>query len=97
MRFGKEKFNTRIENKILNFAETKQKLGRRKLADVFNIGKTAAVTNIFKKSSLSNFPRRPKNADVQESANLLTVFYDWHQKCFPLVFNQKVFYLNKRV
>ena len=74
--FRKKYFNTRTENEIWNFAEAKQKFGRRKLADVFNIGKTTTVTNILKnKRQLEQLYVATKKPTVQESATLSTNFF----------------------
>ena len=49
--FRKKDFDTLIKNKFLDYAEANEKLGCRKLADVFKIGKTAA-NNILKNKQM---------------------------------------------
>ena len=74
--FRKKYFNTRTENEIWNFAEAKQKFGRRKLADVFNIGKTTTVTNILKnKKQLEQLYVATKKPDRPGKCNLINKLF----------------------
>ena len=62
--------------KFLDYAEANEKLGCRKIADVFKIGKTAA-NNILKNKQISTniFMTKLRNAVGQENMSLSVISY----------------------
>ena len=72
--------------KFLDYAEVNDKLGCRKLTDVFKIGKTAA-NNILKKKQIlreqyEHFHEKTKKRSHPGKCKVINdILYDWHQKC----------------
>ena len=72
--------------KFLDYAEANEKLGCRKLADVFKIGKTAA-NNILKNKQMlreqyEHFHDKTKKCSRPGKYKVINdILYEWYQKC----------------
>ena len=74
------------EIKYLDYAEANQKLGCRKLAEVFNIGKTASANILKNKKKIreqyEQFHEKNKGCSRPGKYKLINdILYDWYQKC----------------
>ena len=70
--------------KFLDYAEANEKLGCRKLSDVFKIGKTAP--NILKTKQMlreqyEHFHDKTKKRSRPGKYKVINILYEWYQKC----------------
>ena len=84
--FEKKILTLQEKIKFLDYAEANEKLGYRKLADVFKIGKTAA-NNILKNKQMlreqyEHFHDKNKKRSHPGKYKVINdIFYEWYQKC----------------
>ena len=72
------------KNKFLDFAEANEKLGCRKLADVFQIGKTAANNILKNKQILREQYKHCHDKTKKRSLPgkyINDILHEWYQKC----------------
>ena len=88
-----EKKTLRLQEKIkfLDYVEANEKLGCRKLADVFKIGKTT-VNNILKNKQMlreqyEHFHDKTKKRSRPGKYKVINdILYEWYQKCCSSIF-----------